>query len=68
MIKQDRMTVHQALEANYKVVGKTSFGYSEAAIGLSYTEAQRFYDSLILREFNEIKVVAYFDDKVFFNY
>ena len=68
MIKRDRMTVHQALEANYKVVGKTPSGYSEAAIGLSYTEAQKFYDSLILIEFHQIKVVAYLDDEVFFNF
>lgn len=66
-VNHRKMTCKEALLARYKVSGKKSeTGYSESAVGLSYEEAQRFFDSLTYRGF-EIKVVAYFDEHVFYS-
>ena len=61
-----KMTCKEALKARYKVVGRKESGYGESAVGLSYEEAQRFFDSLTYRGF-EIKVVAYWDEHVFYS-
>ena len=61
------MTCKEALKARYKVVGRKENGYSEAAVYLSYEEARRFWDSLTFREFDSIKVIAYWDEHVFYN-
>ena len=61
------MTCKEALLARYKVTGcKSETRYSEYAVGLSYEEARRFFDSLTYRGF-EVKVVAYFDEHVFYS-
>ena len=65
------MTCKEALKARYKVTGKITgkreeTRYSESAVGLSYEEAQRFFDSLTYRGFS-VKVVAYWDEHVFYS-
>jgi len=66
-VNHRKMTCKEALLARYKVSGrKPESGYGESAVGLSYEEAQRFFDSLTYRGF-EIKVVAYFDEHVFYS-
>ncbi len=66
-VNHRKMTCKEALLARYKVSGKKSeTGYGESAVGLSYEEAQRFFDSLTYRGF-KIKVVAYFDEHVFYS-
>jgi hypothetical protein len=63
-----KMTCKEALKARYKVSGrKSESGYGESAVGLSYEEAQRFFDSLTFREFDSIKVIAYWDEHVFYS-
>ena len=62
-----KMTCKEALLARYKVTGrKSESGYRESAVGLSYEEARRFFDSLVFRGF-EVKVVAYWDEHVFYS-
>jgi hypothetical protein len=62
-----KMTCKEALLARYKVTGrKSESGYGESAVGLSYEEARRFFDSLVFRGF-EVKVVAYWDEHVFYS-
>jgi len=61
------MTCKEALKARYKVSGrKSESGYGESAVGLSYEEGRRVFDSLTYRGF-EIKVVAYWDEHVFYS-
>ena len=66
-VNHRKMTCKEALLARYKVTGiKSETRYSEHAVGLSYEEARRFFDSLTYRGF-EVKVVAYFDEHVFYS-
>ena len=53
-----RLTCRQALQARYSVLAKSTTGYSEYAPSLSFTEAQRYYNSLVSRGLNvEVKVI-----------
>jgi hypothetical protein len=62
-----RMTCKEALKARYKVTGKREeTRYSECAVSLSFDEAQRYFDSLTYRGFS-VKVVAYWDEHVFYS-
>jgi len=62
-----KMTCKEAFLARYKVTGRKGENrYTESAVSLSYEEARRFFDSLIYRGF-EVKVVAYFDEHVFYS-
>ena len=54
-----RLTCKQALQARYSVEAKTSRGISEYAPCLSFHEAQRYYDHLIIRGYDVVvKVVG----------
>ena len=66
-VNHRKLTCKEALLARYKVTGrKSDIKYSESAVGLSYEEARRFFDSLTYRGF-EVRVVAYFDEHVFYS-